>query len=78
MQEWYLEWEKVSCLERCLHFRSVLIERFHCKYFLVGTFVSNSQAKGKLKLGYGKASGVGGLAMSRAQDDTICSVLEES
>ena len=27
MQEWYLGWEKVSCLERCPHFRSVLIER---------------------------------------------------
>ena len=21
MQEWYLGWEKVSCLERCPHFR---------------------------------------------------------
>ena len=31
MQEWYLGWEKVSCLERCPQFRSVLIERerFH-------------------------------------------------
>ena len=27
MQEWYLGWEKVSCLERCPRFRSVLIER---------------------------------------------------
>ena len=28
MQEWYLgSWEKVSCLERCPQFRSVLIER---------------------------------------------------
>ena len=29
IQEWYLGWEKVSCLERCPHFRtrSVLIER---------------------------------------------------
>ena len=26
MQEWYLGWEKVSCLERCPQFRSVLIE----------------------------------------------------
>ena len=26
MQEWYLGWEKVSCLERCPQFRSVL----HC------------------------------------------------
>ena len=34
MQEWYLGWEKVSCLERCPQFRSVLIERerFHCIY----------------------------------------------
>ena len=32
MQEWYyLGWEKVSCLERCPQFRSVLIERkVHC------------------------------------------------
>ena len=31
MQEWYLGWEKVSCLERCPQFRSVLIKRgrFH-------------------------------------------------
>ena len=27
MQEWYLGWEKVSCLERCPQFRSVLRER---------------------------------------------------
>ena len=27
MQEWCLGWEKVSCLERCSQFRSVLIER---------------------------------------------------
>ena len=27
MQEWYLGWEKVSRLERCPQFRSVLIER---------------------------------------------------
>ena len=27
MQEWYLWLEKVSCLERCPQFRSVLIER---------------------------------------------------
>ena len=27
MQEWYLGWEKVSCLERCPQFRSVFIER---------------------------------------------------
>ena len=27
MQEWYLGWEKVSCLERCPQFRSVLVER---------------------------------------------------
>ena len=26
MQEWYLGWEKVSCLERCPQFRGVLIE----------------------------------------------------
>ena len=25
MQEWYLGWEKVSCLERCPQFRSVLM-----------------------------------------------------
>ena len=27
MQEWYLGWEKVSCLERCPQFRNILIER---------------------------------------------------
>ena len=27
MQEWYLGWEKVSYLERCPQFRSILIER---------------------------------------------------
>ena len=27
MQEWYLGWEKASCLERCPQFRGVLIER---------------------------------------------------
>ena len=27
LQEWYLGWEMVSCLERCPQFRSVLIER---------------------------------------------------
>ena len=27
MQEWYLGWEKVSCLEKCNQFRSILIER---------------------------------------------------
>ena len=27
MQEWYLGWDKVSCLKRCPQFRSVLIER---------------------------------------------------
>ena len=29
MQEWYLGWEKVSCLERCPQFRSVLIVQRH-------------------------------------------------
>ena len=27
VQEWYLGWEKVPCLERCPQFRSVRIER---------------------------------------------------
>ena len=27
MQEWYLGWEKVPCLERCPHFMSILRER---------------------------------------------------
>ena len=27
LKEWYLGWEKVSCLERCPHYRGVLIER---------------------------------------------------
>ena len=30
MQEWYLGWEKVSCLERCPQFRSVLILYILC------------------------------------------------
>ena len=30
MQEWYLGWEKVSCLEKCPQFRGVRIEGFHC------------------------------------------------
>ena len=29
MQEWYLGWEKVSCLERCPQFK-IERERFHC------------------------------------------------
>ena len=37
LQEWYLGWEKVSCLDtyvcRCPHFRGVLIERSHCNLF---------------------------------------------
>ena len=28
IQEWYLGWEEVSCLERCPQFRGVLIEVF--------------------------------------------------
>ena len=28
MREWYLGWEKVSCLERCPQFRSDLTEEF--------------------------------------------------
>ena len=30
MQERYLGWEKVPCLERCPQLRGVLIEGFHC------------------------------------------------
>ena len=33
MQEWYLGWEKVSCLEKCPQFRGVLIERERCPHF---------------------------------------------
>ena len=29
-QTWYLGRKNVSCLERCPHFRGVLIEGFHC------------------------------------------------
>ena len=29
-QTWYLGRKKVSCLEKCPHFRGVLIEGFHC------------------------------------------------
>ena len=32
MQEWYLGWEKVSCLERCPQFRRVLIDRVPLYY----------------------------------------------
>ena len=32
MQEWYLGWEKVSCLERCPRFRSVLRKAPLCSY----------------------------------------------
>ena len=42
MQEWYLGWEEVSCLERCPQFRSVLIERererFHCRHAIFCQF----------------------------------------
>ena len=31
MQEWYLGWEKVSCLERCPQFRRVWNRRFCIK-----------------------------------------------
>ena len=43
MQEWYFGWEKVSCLERCPHFRSVLIERerFHCTHLCIEVFLFN-------------------------------------
>ena len=34
MQEWYLGWEKVSCLERCPQFRIVLIEVYIFKQVL--------------------------------------------
>ena len=37
MQEWYLGWEKVSCLERCPQFRSVLIDL--SALFLCGTIM---------------------------------------
>ena len=30
MQEWYLGVEKVSCLERCPHFRDAFVKGFHC------------------------------------------------
>ena len=33
MQEWYLVWERVSCLVRCPQFSSVLIERERCPHF---------------------------------------------
>ena len=40
MQEWYLGWEKVSCLERCPQFRSVLIEKERSVDYL-SAFLSN-------------------------------------
>ena len=42
MQEWYLGWEKVSCLERCPQFRSVLREREVPLYYCVYTCGSSS------------------------------------
>ena len=46
MQEWYLGWEKVSCLERCPQFRSVLLA---CLYgaamFVVYQFTVATVAK---------------------------------
>ena len=34
-QTWNLGRKKVSCLERCLYFRGVLIEGFHCTYMYI-------------------------------------------
>ena len=39
MQEWYLEWEKVSCLERCPQFRCALIERDRGSTTLRGIYI---------------------------------------
>jgi hypothetical protein len=36
------------------------------------------EAKGKLKLGYGESTSAERVTMSRAQNDSICSILEES
>ena len=33
-QTWYLGRKKVSCLERCPYIRGVLIEGFHCMYYI--------------------------------------------
>ena len=46
MQEWYLGWEKVSCLERCPQFRSVLLGRevplYNYKFYTVCVCMHNS------------------------------------
>ena len=42
LQEWYLGWEKVSCLERCPQFRGVLIEREVPLYFDTCSNLSSS------------------------------------
>ena len=48
MQEWYLGWEKVSCLERCPQFRRVLIihdfsQVCNNPQFVQGAFVYEGQ-----------------------------------
>ena len=42
MQEWYLGWEKVSCLERCPQFRSVLMHNV-CARYCIRTISGESQ-----------------------------------
>ena len=49
MQEWYLGWEKVSCLERCPQFRSVLIEREVPLYYCVYTSVHEFGARRRVR-----------------------------
>ena len=44
MQEWYLGCEKVSCLERCPQFRSVLIERERGSTCYVCTYIYSMHA----------------------------------
>ena len=45
MQEWYLGWEKLSRLEKCPQFMSVLIEGFHYVTIYNVTLHNNSCVK---------------------------------
>ena len=61
MQEWYLGWEKVPCLERCPQFRSVLIERergstVYQKFIDVTLFLVNSVSEFSIIVQFDKES----------------------
>ena len=54
------------------------IEEVRHKWWSVSFTSLLFQAKGKLRLGYGEAAGVERVKMSKAQDETICAILEDS